>query len=304
MTLPVHDLDDLAPTAPDVPTVDAHAHAPILSSEEMEALVEANLPIASSTVASMLTRVPGWVRQDELYSAAVVGLFDAAQRFDPSQGVPFAAFARPRVKGAVLDELRRGDWAPRSVRRAARTEQQATAQLATEMGRAPTDDELAAHIGVGVAELVKARHDATLAWTASFVTSEHEDASPATSVGPARSLTPEDVLLDRETHGYLHDAIGALSERRAEVVRRYYLEGEEMRAIAEDWGVTVSRVSQIAAEAVATLRDGLSPLLDMGATPQPRTKGAQAGLDKYRDQVQKASTMAERLSTPVVRHDL
>jgi RNA polymerase sigma factor for flagellar operon FliA len=117
-----------------------------------------------------------------------------------------------------------------------------------------------------------------------------------------RTLTPEDVLLDRETHGYLHDAIALLSPRRAEVVRRYYLEGEEMRSIAQEWGVTVSRVSQIAAEAVALLRDGLTPLVGDAVTPQS-SKLSAAGIAQYRDQVQAASDLRQRLSTPVARHD-
>lgn len=266
----------------------------------VDALVEENLPIASASVAAMLTRVPGWVRQDELYAAAVVGLFEAAQRWDPTIGVPFAAYARPRVKGAILDELRKGDWAPRSVRRTARAESEAVSQLGTELGRAPSDEELAVKVGISVEQLRQARLDATRAWTTPFLLGEYGDAEPAGLTNLA--ATPEQILLDRELHGYLADAIAALPERRAEVVRRYYLEGEEMSSIAADWGVTVSRVSQINSEAVELLRRGLTGVLDPD-TVQDEAPPRRAALAHYQAQIVRSSSMTDRLSTPVARHD-
>lgn len=281
---------------------DALEVTPLRSAKEIEALVEENLPIASSAVAAMLTKVPSWVRRDDLYSAAVMGLFECARRWDSTCGVPFSAFARQRVKGSVLDELRKGDSAPRSVRRALRAEQQAIGELGSELGRTPTDQELAAHIGIDEARLRDARMQATMAWTTPLLLADNPDADPSAML-PDLPPTPEDVLLDRELHGYLKDAVETLPARRREVVERHFLAGEEMKSIAQDWGVTVSRVSQIAAEAVSLLREALTKL-DQTEEREVSESKPSAALAAYRSQVQSASTFQSRITTKVARHDL
>ena len=126
---------------------------PAAADEVVEGLVREHLPLVGFAVGEVIGRVPAHVRRDDLVSAGQFALFTAAKGYDPGLGVPFAAFALRRVRGAVIDELRRTDWASRSVRRRAREAQTARDALAAQLGRVPTERETAESMGVPVAEL-------------------------------------------------------------------------------------------------------------------------------------------------------
>ena len=125
------------------------------SQHEIDALVTEHLPLASFAVNAVAARIslPGHVSRDDLLSCAHVALVEVAKRFDPSAGASFATYALARLQGAVLDELRSGDWASRSVRAAARRTDAAADALAMSLGRPPTREELAASLGVPRSEL-------------------------------------------------------------------------------------------------------------------------------------------------------
>jgi RNA polymerase sigma factor for flagellar operon FliA len=236
-----------------------------------EDVVTAHMPLVGHLVREVLARVPGHVDRDDLQSAGFAALVAAARGFDASRGVPFARFAAARVRGALLDELRGLDWASRSVRQRARRTDTARQQLTAELGRTPTPAEVAERLGVEVEAVASADDDVQRAIVFSlqgFATGTAEDMVSEPSPGP------EDMLIRRERLGYLRDAIDVLPERLRAVIIGYFFEERPMVHIARELGVTESRVSQLRAEALGLLRDGLNTHLD----PQlARQGGAREG---------------------------
>lgn len=217
-------------------------------------LVRETLPLVGHIVRDMASRVPGHVSRDELMSAGLLALAQAAKAYDPDRGVRFASYAATRIRGALVDELRSLDWASRSVRRQARQVEEARNKLAVTLGRVATDAEVAQALGMGVAELAAHKDDLSRASVMSldgFVDGLPDDVLP--TGGP----TPLEVLEDREQVAYLHDAIDQLPERLQMVVRGYFFAERPMAEIAEELGVTDSRISQLRAEAVSLLRGAL-----------------------------------------------
>jgi RNA polymerase sigma factor for flagellar operon FliA len=230
-----------------------------LTDRELDTLVREHLPLVGHLVREMLGRVPAHVNRDDLTSAGLAALAAAARSFDPTRGTPFGSFATVRIRGALLDELRGLDWASRSVRHRARKIETATAELTAQLGRTPTDTELAETLGVAVAELHSAADDVQRAVVLSL---QGFAAGTAEDLVPDRTQGPEELLLHREKIGYLHQAISALPERLRTVVESYFLDERPMAVIATELGVTESRVSQLRAEALTLLRDGINSQLD------------------------------------------
>jgi RNA polymerase sigma factor for flagellar operon FliA len=226
---------------------------------ELEDLIRANMPLVGHLVREMLGRVPSHVNRDDLTSAGLAALVTAAKAYDPQRGIPFARFASARIRGALLDELRGLDWASRSVRHRARRADAARQELTAALGRTPTAAELAGALGVGVDEIESVAEDVQRAVVLSL---QGFTAGVAEEMVTERTAGPEDLLLHRERIGYLHDAIEALPERLRQVVTGYFLEERPMAEIAADLGVTESRISQLRAEALTLLRDGMNSQLD------------------------------------------
>jgi RNA polymerase sigma factor for flagellar operon FliA len=228
------------------------------SPSEVDALVTENLPLAAFAVNAVAARIslPSHVSRDDLLSCAHVALVEVARRFDPSAGASFATYALARLQGAVLDELRSGDWASRSVRAAARRTDAAADALAIALGRPPTREELAASLGVPCSELDSLQVDVHRAVMVSM------DAEAGTDGGsldlPDTGESPERALLRGERARYLHEAIRALPDRLDEVVERNFFGDESLTDIAEDLGVTLSRVSQMRARALTLLHAAMS----------------------------------------------
>jgi RNA polymerase sigma factor FliA len=235
-------------------------------------LVQAGLPLVQYAVSDLAGRVPRHVRRDDLVSAGMLGLAQAAKSWDPSRGVTFERFARTRIEGALLDELRSRDWASRSVRANARRLQSTTEELTARLGHAPSTTELADGMGVApteVTKLVDDVHRATVLHYDAMFTDIDDSSAAMASGAPDEAL---DTLLSKELVGYLRDAVMALPERLRKVVVEYFFEERQMQDIADDLGVTESRVSQMRAEAIALLRDGINSQLapeevpDLGET--------------------------------------
>jgi RNA polymerase sigma factor for flagellar operon FliA len=165
------------------------------------------------------------------------GLIDALEKFDPARGNKFETYAIPRIKGAIIDELRAMDWVPRSVRFKAREIEKAYADLESQLKRAPSEPELAERLGISLRELHEVGEQVSLLDTLAD-----------------RSVDPTTGLEGQETRGLLSAAINSLSEREKIVVTLYYFEGLTLAEIGDILGVTESRVCQIHTKAVGQLR--------------------------------------------------
>lgn len=230
-----------------------------------DSLVAAHLPLARYAVAAVAARTqfPPHVTREDLLSCAHVALVETARRYRSDSGATFATYALPRLQGAVLDELRGADWASRGVRSGARRAQQATQALTAELGRPPTNPEIAERLGVGVGDLEALQVDVQRAVLMSV-----EEAAVAERL-PATEGCPESQLLAREQWGYLLDAIDALPDRLSEVIERNFFGEQTLTEIADDLGVTVSRVSQMRTEALRLLSAALGEMLHEKPAPAP-----------------------------------
>ena len=231
---------------------------PPRSAADVDALVTEHLPLAAFAVNAVAARIslPAHVSRDDLVSCAHVALVEVAKRFDPAAGASFATYALARLQGAVLDELRSGDWASRSVRAAARRTDAAADALTTSLGRPPTREELAAALGVPRSELDSLQVDVHRAVMVSIDAETSPDGGSLDL--PDTGESPERALLRGERARYLHEAIRALPDRLDEVVERNFFGDESLTDIAEDLGVTLSRVSQMRARALTLLHAAMS----------------------------------------------
>jgi RNA polymerase sigma factor for flagellar operon FliA len=228
-----------------------------------ERLILHYAPLVKYVASRVATGLPASVEQADLVSYGMFGLIDALQKFEPGRGNKFETYAIPRIKGAIIDELRAMDWVPRSVRFKAREIEKAHADLESMLKRAPTEAELAERLGISRAEL----HEVVSQISFVSVLALDELVSVGSDRGEQVSLI--DTLADKgldpthgvesqETRGLLAAAINSLSEREKIVVTLYYFEGLTLAEIGDILGVTESRVCQIHTKAVAGLRGQLS----------------------------------------------
>jgi RNA polymerase sigma factor FliA len=264
-----------------------------------EQLVRDHLPLVHCVVADTMRKIPRHVTRDELTSAALLGLVQAAKAYDPDRGVTFQRFARVRIEGALVDELRSRDWASRSVRSRARQLQSATERLEGSLGRTPTPAEIAEQMGVSADEVARLHDDVhratVLNYDSVFVEADHVGALASHTPGPMEAL------IDREKRAYLMDAIVALPERLQRVIVGYFFDERPMQELADELGVTESRISQMRAEALILLKEGMTSQLDPEKMPASPAKPDRVSRRKasYYAAVASASDFRSRLdATP------
>jgi RNA polymerase sigma factor FliA len=220
-------------------------------------------PLVKYVASRVASGLPSSVDQHDLVSYGMFGLIDALEKFEPGRGNKFETYAIPRIKGAIIDELRAMDWVPRSVRFKARELEKAQADLEAMLKRQPTEEELADRLGMNRREL----HE--MVSQISFVSVLALDEVVSAGSDRGESVALIDTLADKgidptwgvesqETRGMLAAAINSLSEREKIVVTLYYFEGLTLAEIGEILGVTESRVCQIHTKAVGGLRGQLS----------------------------------------------
>jgi len=206
--------------------------------------------------------LPQNVEQADLVSYGMFGLIDAIERFDPERGFKFETFAIPRIKGAILDELRSIDWVPRSVRAKARAVERAFSELETKLGRSPSDTELAEALETSVDALHDllgrinlggiAALDEMLSGSERGESATLGDTIASDDIGPSGQLELE------EMRQLLAGSINKMPEREKIVLTLYYYEGLTLADIGEVLGVTESRVCQIHTKSVLHLRSRLA----------------------------------------------
>jgi RNA polymerase sigma factor FliA len=219
---------------------------------DRDRLVRETLPLVARVAGAIGSRLPHSVEISDLTQAGVLGLLDAAEKFDRAKGVRFRTYAELRIRGAILDSLRSLDWVPRSLRRQRRELHAAESRLESKLGRKPTDEELATSMGLSLPELGAARDRVRRAEVASFGT-ESFDRVVALTIDPA-APNPHELLERREIESLLARAIERLPARERLVLTLYYYEELTMKEVGAVLGVNESRVSQIHSKAVSKLR--------------------------------------------------
>ena len=254
---------------------------PATSTGELSILLAEMLPIVALIVEEYVKRVPRHIRRDELISAGLLGLVQAFNTYEPDRGVKFSSYARLRIRGSLLDELRHRDWAPRGVRTKLRSLDSAVEALNSRFSRRPSADEVAEYMGLDVnqvRDLRRHRECAQLLSTdAPLPGNAGEDEMAALDGNvPTEFREPLRVLEQRELQAYLRDAVENLPHRHRCVVSGLFFENLSIPEIAESLGVTNSRVSQIRHEAVSLMRQALTSALNESDIPVVSVVGAAA----------------------------
>jgi RNA polymerase sigma factor for flagellar operon FliA len=201
---------------------------------------------------------------DEMVSAGTMGLMGALESFDPGRGLAFSTFAAPRIRGAILDELRRQDHVPRSVRRKAREMAQARETLQRIFGRPPERNEMAEHLGIDVDTLFRWEADVEGAIQVPLDRRAGENdsgnASPGEMLPDESHGDVEDQLNHEQEVALLRDALLRLKEQERIVLSLYYFEEMKLHEIASILSLTESRVSQIRSKALGKLKGELGSI--------------------------------------------
>ena len=221
--------------------------------------LEDYLPLVKYIAGRLAIGLPRSVEMDDLINAGVVGLIEAYHNFDPAKGVKFETYASLRVRGSILDELRGMDWVPRSTRARSREIERAISRLENELGRSPSEVELASGLGVEMSEYYSMIEDVSSTSLLSLdeVTHGEDDDKPVPLVDTLRAPGQSSALSDIEAgemRDLLADSLGLLTEQERLVVALYYYEELTLKEIGQVLELSESRVSQLHTKAVLSLR--------------------------------------------------
>lgn len=228
------------------------------AASEQDRLVEQHAPLVKRIAYHMLARLPASVQVDDLIQAGLIGLLEAARKFDHGKGASFETYAGIRIRGAMLDDVRKGDWVPRSVHRNSRLVSGAIRVVEAREGRDAKDHEVAAELDMSLEEYYAILNDTAGSKLFSFDEL-------------LENGTPGELGSDEEPYGGLQDvrfrqalaeAIDSLPERERLVLSLYYDEELNLKEIGAVLGVSESRVSQLHSQCAARLRSRLSDWRD------------------------------------------
>jgi len=231
------------------------------SKGSMSELVEQHATLVKRIAYHLIARLPHTVDVDDLIQAGMIGLLDAAQHFNASQGASFETYAGIRIRGSMLDEIRRNDWAPRSVHKKAREISDVMRQIEQEQGRHAHDGEIAKALGISLEEYHRQLHDSAGHQVFSLDEFSDNDEAHAQPITAALS-GPVDSLQSVGFQEAMAEAIKTLPEREKLMMGLYYNEELNLKEIGEVLGVSESRVSQIHSQTVIRLRSKLSDWLN------------------------------------------
>jgi len=221
-------------------------------------LVQQYLPLVSAILGRLAMTLPDHVDHDDLQSAGLVGLLQALRHFDPANGNSFETYARVRIRGAMLDELRRMDWVPRTVHEKARKIQQTIGELEQRLGHTPTEVQVAKAMDLSLSDYTKLLDevrpaafvclDAVSSYENGDTGSLYEVVADTSEEGPAEQAS------QRELKNVVLERLKELPDIQRKVLALYYGEDLHLREIAEVFGLTESRICQIHSQAILAIR--------------------------------------------------
>jgi RNA polymerase sigma factor for flagellar operon FliA len=202
-----------------------------------------------------MAKLPASVELEDLIQAGMLGLLDASNRYQETQGAQFETYASQRIRGAMLDELRELDWASRGIRKTARQIEQAVQRLEQRLGRGPSESEIAGEMSIGLSEyqqMLQDVHGCQLIYYEDFEAADEEPFIDRICSDPGAD--PLTLLLDEGLRGGVIDAIDRLPEREKLLMSLYYEQGLNLREIGAVLEVSESRVCQLHSQAISRLR--------------------------------------------------
>ena len=222
------------------------------------ALIQKYLPLVSSVVNRLSMTLPEHVDHDDLYSVGLIGLLQALRNYNPTCGTSFETYARVRVRGAMLDELRRMDWVPRTIHEKARRIKEVLGDLEQKLGKTPNEVQMAKAMNISVKEYEELLDEVR---PAAFVCLDAVSASEDGDSGPLYEVIadqahegPVEKVSNNELKHVIFERLKELPEMQRKVLALYYLEDMHLREIAEVFKVTEARVCQIHSQALQLLR--------------------------------------------------
>lgn len=234
---------------------------------EREKMIEAHLSLVDFLVERMMTQVPAFVSRDDIRSAALMGLMDAASRFDPRRGVLFKTFAERRIRGSVFDEVRRMDWFSRTMREKQSRLGKVTEDLGKKLGRPPEDEELAEALNISLEEYHELQYQVSqLGYVSLDESIDDRDGGGQSFIDNLEDVGQSTALerieadeLTRELAGYLEQ----LSEKERLVIALLYYEELSQKEIAEALELTEGRISQLHSQALGKLKGKMKRSLSL-----------------------------------------
>jgi RNA polymerase sigma factor for flagellar operon FliA len=222
------------------------------------ALVEKYLPLVAAVMGRLAMTLPDHVDQDDLYSVGLVGLLQALRNFDPTCGTSFETYARVRVRGAMLDELRRMDWVPRTIHEKARKVKNMMSQLEQQLRKTPTEAQMAKAMGITPKEyealLNEVRPAAFVCLDAAGAAEDSDGGALHEVIADLTEDSPVEQVSQRELKAVIFERLKELPAMQRKVLALYYVEDMHLREIAEVFGLTESRICQIHSQAILSIR--------------------------------------------------
>lgn len=239
-----------------------------LTQAQKDDLIREYAPLIKFIAQKIAARLPSNIELDDLISAGVIGLMDAIDKWDPTRDNKFKTYAEFRVRGAILDELRAQDWVPRSIRDKSKLLDRTTVQLESDLGRAPTDEEIAKALNITIDEfhglLNQVKPVSLLSIDDAPTFNDTDKKSILNLLEGAKINNPYNQLNIKVVKEVVAQAIEDLPERQRMVLSLYYYEDLNLKEIGQVLNVTESRVSQLHAQAVTRLRAKLTATIGAG----------------------------------------
>lgn len=227
---------------------------------DRDALIRQHVPLVRRLAHHMIAKLPPNIELDDLIQVGMIGLTEALARYEAAQGVQFETFATQRIRGAMLDELREGDWMSRSSRKNQKDIEKAVQRVEQKMGRSPLESEIAEELGMNLAEyqsLLGKVRGTQLVYLEDMARSGDEGGEgflERHDVPESEATDPMSLLRDQRLRTSLVHAIGTLPEREQYIMGMYYEHDMNLKEIAAVLGVTESRVCQLHSQSIARLR--------------------------------------------------